>query len=35
MQPVDSTAEILYLRMLNRSVDKRWADWVYEMLVGG
>src|ERR1700760_1376096 len=35
MQPIDSTAEILYLRMLNRSVDKRWAVWAYEMLVAG
>lgn len=35
MQPVESTAEILYHRMLNRSVDKRWADWAYEMLVAG
>lgn len=35
MQPVDSTAEILFLRMLYRSVDKQWADWAYEMLVAG
>lgn len=35
MKPVESTAEILYLRMLNRSVDKRWGDWAYEMLVAG
>ncbi|MES2111019.1 MAG: hypothetical protein V4577_19840 [Bacteroidota bacterium] len=35
MKPVDSTAEILYLRMLNRSVDKRWVDWAYDMLVAG
>ncbi len=35
MKPIPSTAEILHLRTLNRSVNKRWVDWAYDMLVAG
>ena len=32
---IKSTAEILALRMLNKSVDHVWIDWAVEMLVEG
>ena len=35
MKPIDSTAEILFLRTCDGSINKRWANWAYDMLVAG
>lgn len=35
MKPIESTAEILAFKMLGRSVNKKWIDWAYDMLVAG
>ena len=35
MVPIDSTAEILLWKHLNRSVDDKWRDWAYAMLLAG
>jgi len=35
MKPIDSTAEILALRLLRRTIDKKFVDWAYEMLLAG
>jgi hypothetical protein len=35
MTPVKSTYEILANKVLNRSVDKTWVEWAYQMLLAG
>ena len=35
MEPVKSTAEILYLKITNRTNNKNWVDWAVEMLLAG
>lgn len=35
MKVIDSTAEVLAYKVLNRLTDKRWVDWAYDMLVAG
>lgn len=35
MKPVNSTAEILALKALNRNINKIWIDWAVEMLMAG
>ena len=35
MTPVKSTYEILANKVLNRSVDKTWIEWAYQMLLAG
>ncbi len=35
MTPVNSTYEILAYKALNRSVDKSWVEWAYQMLLAG
>ena len=35
MKPVESTAEILAFKALNRDIDKFWVDWAVDMLLAG
>jgi len=35
MKPIDSTAEVLAYKVLNRLTDKIWIDWAYNMLLAG
>jgi hypothetical protein len=35
MKPVDSTAEILALKVLNRNINDQWVNWAVEMLMIG
>jgi len=35
MKYIPSTAEILAFKMLGDSVDKKWANWAYDMLSAG
>ena len=35
MYPVESTYQIVVLKVLNRSIDKTWIDWAYQMLQAG
>src|SRR5579862_290034 len=35
MKPIKSTAEILFFKMLDWNVDKKWVDWAYDMLYAG
>jgi hypothetical protein len=35
MKQIDSTAEIVALKALNRNVDEKWVDWAVDMLVAG
>jgi len=35
MQPIESTAEVLAYKVLNRLTERAWIDWAYEMLVAG
>jgi hypothetical protein len=35
MKPIESTAEILGLKALNRNVDEKWIIWAVDMLVAG
>ncbi len=35
MKPIPSTAEILFLKLLNEPVNEVWITWAYEMLIAG
>ncbi|NMH26473.1 hypothetical protein [Flavobacterium silvaticum] len=35
MHPIKSTAEILALKTLNKTVDQKWIDWSIKMLEAG
>ncbi|MDO3628310.1 hypothetical protein [Mucilaginibacter sp. BT774] len=35
MKLIDSTAEILAFKVLNRNIDKRWVNWATDMLMSG
>jgi hypothetical protein len=35
MRYIPSTAEIVLFKMLGRSVDERWVNWAYDMLLAG
>ncbi|MGB4774306.1 MAG: hypothetical protein WBP45_03980 [Daejeonella sp.] len=35
MEPVQSTAEVLAYKVLNRHFDKVWVDWAFEMMMAG
>src|ERR1700761_1424374 len=35
MKVIESTAEILALKVLNRNIDKRWVTWAFDMLMAG
>ena len=35
MKPLETTAKILAFKVLNRDIDKVWADWAVDMLMAG
>ena len=35
MEPVQSTVEILYLKVTNKTLNQAWVNWAVEMLVAG
>jgi len=35
MKPIETTAEILVFKVLNRDIDKTWVDWAIDMLMAG
>lgn len=35
MKPIKTTTEILFLKVLNRDIDKTWVDWAIDMLLAG
>ena len=35
MEPVDSTAEILAFKVLNRNINEKWINWAVDMLMAG
>ncbi len=35
MKPVNTTAEILAFKALNRDIDETWIDWAVDMLIAG